>query len=109
MPDFPHLLIAGCGDLGCRTGVALARQGWFVQGLRRQVAALPAAIAPLRADLSQAGCPPGWPAQAPDYLLYAAAADRSDEPAYRAAYVEGLRHVLDCEPQGFTGRVLLEA
>ena len=143
MSDFPHLLIAGCGDLGCRTGIALASQGWTVQGLRRQVAALPAPIVPLKGDLGHPQCPIGWPPQAPDYLLYAAAAERSDEPAYRAAYVEGLRHVLHwlsehgqrpkrllfisstavygqhngewvdeqspCEPQGFTGRVLLEA
>ena len=143
MPEFPRLLIAGCGDLGCRTGVTLASQGWSVQGLRRRVAGLPAAIAPLAGDLSHPQCPAGWPAQAPDYVLYAAAAERSDEPAYRAAYAEGLRHVLSwlgehgqrprrllfvsstavygqhqgewvdeaspCEPQGFTGRVLLEA
>lgn len=143
MSDFPRLLIAGCGDLGCRTGRRLASLGWSVQGLRRQVAALPTSIAPLMGDLGQPRCPAGWPEQAPDYLLYAAAADRSDEPAYRAAYVEGLRHVLawlaehgqrpkrllfisstavygqhrgewvdeasPCEPQGFTGRVLLEA
>jgi nucleoside-diphosphate-sugar epimerase len=143
MSDFPRLLIAGCGDLGCRTGLTLASQGWAVQGLRRRVAGLPAAIAPLAGDLGQATCPTDWPAQAPNYLLYVAAAERSDESAYRAAYVEGLRHVLDwlaeqgqrpkrllfvsstavygqhqgewvdetspCEPQGFTGRVLLEA
>ena len=143
MPDFPRLLIAGCADLGCRTGSTLAAQGWSVQGLRRQVAGLPPSIHPLAGDLAQAQCAAGWPAQAPDCLLYAAAADRSDEPACRAAYVDGLRHVLGwltehgqrprrllfvsstavygqhsgewvdeaspCEPQGFTGRVLLEA
>ncbi|HLT04208.1 MAG TPA: NAD-dependent epimerase/dehydratase family protein [Pseudomonas sp.] len=94
MPDFPRLLIAGCGDLGCRAGLQLASQGWSVRGLRRQVAALPAGIAPLAADLSQPRCPAGWPERSPDYLLYAAAAERSDEAAYRAAYVDGLRHVL---------------
>ena len=95
MTELPHLLIAGCGDLGCRTGLQLAGQGWRVQGLRRQVAALPDAIAPLVGDLSQRSCPAGWPGRSPDDLLYAAAAERSDEAAYRTAYVEGLRHVLE--------------
>ena len=94
MREFPRLLIAGCGDLGCRTGTTLAARGWTVQGLRRQVAALPQVILPLAGDLSRADCPADWPARSPDYVLHAAAAKRSDEAAYRAAYVDGLRHVL---------------
>lgn len=91
----PVLLIAGCGDVGSRLGERLAAAGWRVHGLRRQGAALPAAILPLRGDLEVAQCPPDWPPGRIDYLVYSMAASRHDEPGYRAAYVEGPRHVLD--------------
>lgn len=91
----PVLLIAGCGDVGSRLGERLAASGWRVHGLRRQVAALPPSILPLRGDLETAQCPADWPPGRIDYLVYSAAASRHDEAGYRAAYVEGLRHVLD--------------
>lgn len=91
----PVLLIAGCGDVGSRLGEQLAAAGWRVHGLRRQVAALPPAILPLRGDLEDAQCPADWPPGRIDYLVYSAAASRHDEAGYRAAYVEGLRHVLE--------------
>lgn len=143
MPYVPRVLIAGCGDLGSRVGVLMARHGWQVQGLRRQVAHLPPEITPLAVDLNQPQAPSDWPEVSPDYLLYAAAAERSDVAAYEAAYVLGLRHVLawlaehgqrprrllfvsstavygqdqgewvdetsPCEPQGFTGQIMLQA
>lgn len=90
----PVLLIAGCGDVGSRLGERLAAAGWRVHGLRRQVAALPPAILPLRGDLEAAQCPADWPGGPLDYLVYCAAASRHDEAGYRAAYLEGLRHVL---------------
>ncbi|MBF0677264.1 NAD-dependent epimerase/dehydratase family protein [Pseudomonas sp.] len=94
MPNAPALLIAGCGDIGSRVGLRLATQGWRVQGLRRHVAGLPSAIQPLYADLASPHCPEDWPQTAPDYVLYAVAAQQRDEAGYRAAYVEGLRNLL---------------
>ena len=94
MSDVPSLLIAGCGDIGCRVGLRLAAQGWSVRGLRRHVAALPSGIAPLQGDLQSAQCPPDWPSGRIDYLLYAVAASQHDAAGYRAAYVDGLRHLL---------------
>lgn len=94
MPNAPALLIAGCGDIGSRVGLRLATQGWRVQGLRRHVAGLPSAIQPLYADLASPHCPEDWPKTAPDYVLYAVAAQQRDEAGYRAAYVEGLRNLL---------------
>lgn len=88
------LLIAGCGDVGTRLGLRLAAAGWRVHGLRRNVAALPAAIAPLAGDLHGAACPAAWPQGELDYLVYCAAASQRDEAGYRAAYVDGQRHVL---------------
>ncbi|MFC0709573.1 SDR family oxidoreductase [Azorhizophilus paspali] len=91
----PVLLIAGCGDVGSHLGERLAAAGWHVHGLRRRVAALPATILPLCGDLESTQCPAGWPSGRIDYLVYSAAASRHDEPGYRAAYVQGLCHVLD--------------
>jgi len=90
----PSLLIAGCGDVGNRLAERLLPAGWTVYGLRRQVAALAAGIRPLPGDLQAERCPPAWPPRALDYLVYCAAASQSDEAGYRAAYVEGLGHVL---------------
>ena len=92
---FPSLLIAGCGDLGSRLASRMQAEGWRVYGLRRQVAQLPSEVVPVAADLQQAACPPAWPVQTPDYLVYCAAANESSEAGYRAAYVDGLRHVLE--------------
>lgn len=88
------VLIAGCGDVGSRLARLLLASGWRVQGLRRRVAALPPGVLPLAADLHCAKVPAQWPEAAPDYLVYCATPDGSGEAAYRASYVEGLRHVL---------------
>lgn len=93
----PSVVIAGCGDVGSRLAGQLLPLGWQVHGLRRDVARLPAGVRPLPGDLASSTCPPAWPAQAPDYLVYCAApggSGGSGEDAYRDTYVEGLRHVL---------------
>lgn len=95
MPASTSLLIAGCGDVGGRLAQRMLQAGWTVYGLRRQVAALPAGVLPVTGDLQQSACPPDWPTTPLDYLVYTAAASQHDEAGYRAAYVEGLRHVLD--------------
>ncbi|MGH8354805.1 MAG: NAD-dependent epimerase/dehydratase family protein [Pseudomonas sp.] len=94
MSDTPSLLIAGCGDVGNRLAERLLPAGWAVYGLRRQVAALAAGIHPVAGDLQADECPASWPQGAVDYLVYCAAASQPGEAGYRAAYVEGLGHVL---------------
>lgn len=88
------VLIAGCGDLGCRLGMRLSAAGWRVYGLRRQAADLPVPILPVKGDLNSEACPRAWPNGELDYLVYAASANQHDEAGYRQAYVDGLRHVL---------------
>lgn len=88
------VLIVGCGDLGQRLGVQLAAQGWRVLGMRRQAQALPAVIEPVLGDVSNPRCPPLWPQGELDALVYCVAASQHDEAGYRAAYLQGLQHVL---------------
>jgi nucleoside-diphosphate-sugar epimerase len=87
------VLIAGCGDLGTEAGLRYAAAGHAVVGWRRSPDRLPAAIVGVAADLNAPEMPP-VPADT-DILVIAIAADGHDEAAYRAAYVEGVRHVCD--------------
>ena len=87
------ILIAGCGDVGNALGRRLLEEGCEVWGVRRRVAALAPGILPWRIDLtdpSSFGDPPA----AFDTLFFTASADRRDEDAYRAIYVEALTHLL---------------
>ena len=90
----PSVLIAGCGDVGGRLAVRLLASDWQVYGLRRSVSRLPAGVTGVAGDLFSEQCPADWPTGPLDYLVYSAAATDHDEAGYRAAYVEGLQHVL---------------
>ncbi|RWU26811.1 NAD(P)-dependent oxidoreductase [Pseudomonas alkylphenolica] len=90
----PSVLIVGCGDVGSRLAKQMLACNWQVSGLRRSVDKLPAGVTPVAADLLEAQCPVTWPVDTPDYVVYCSAASQRDEAGYKAAYVEGLRHVL---------------
>ncbi|PTT66260.1 SDR family oxidoreductase [Arthrobacter sp. HMWF013] len=87
------ILLAGCGDLGTEAGLRFAALGHRVVGWRRSPEKLPAAIEGVPADLSSADLP-AIPADT-TAVVVAVAADSPTEAAYRAAYVDGLSHVLD--------------
>jgi nucleoside-diphosphate-sugar epimerase len=89
-----RILIAGCGDVGAALGVELAARGHEVWGLRRDPAGLPAAIRPLRADLTRPATLVGLP-RGIDVVVYTAAPVESTDGAYRAIYVEGLQGLLE--------------
>lgn len=89
-----RILIAGCGDVGSRLGRLLADRGHMVWGLRRDPEVLPRAIQPVAADLSDPSTLDDLP-EGLDLVVYTAAADGRDETAYRAAYVDGPRNLLD--------------
>lgn len=91
----PTVLIAGCGDVGSRLATQLLAAGWEVHGLRRDVSRLPKGVIGVAGDLFNKNCPDTWPVGAVDYLVYCAAATDHDEAGYRAAYVQGLEHVLE--------------
>jgi len=86
-------LIAGCGDVGGALAGLLLADGVDVWGMRRSIAKLPAGVRPLAADLTRPADWPPLPADI-DWLFYTAAASEHTEAGYRAAYVNGLRHVL---------------
>jgi nucleoside-diphosphate-sugar epimerase len=90
----PSVLIAGCGDVGGRLATELLAEDWLVHGLRRNISRLPAGVAGVAGDLFGEQSPADWPTGKLDYLVYCAAATEHDEAGYRAAYVEGLQHVL---------------
>jgi len=89
-----RVLIAGCGYTGIALGTQLADDGHTVWGLRRRPELLPATIHPLKADL----CNPGSLAPIPpalDFVFYTAAAEHTEDASYQAAYVTGVRNLLD--------------
>ncbi|AFR27009.1 NAD-dependent epimerase/dehydratase family protein [Arthrobacter sp. Rue61a] len=86
------VLIAGCGDLGTEAGLRFAAAGHDVVGLRRSPEKLPSGIRGVFADLSKRV--PELPADV-DIVVVAVAADASTEEAYRAAYLNGVKNVLD--------------
>ncbi len=88
------VLIAGCGYVGTALGLRLAAAGHVVWGLRRNPAGLPPGVRPLAGDLADPGNLGNLPGGL-DYAFYTAGADAREAAAYRAAYVEGLRNLLE--------------
>ncbi|MGJ3190782.1 NAD-dependent epimerase/dehydratase family protein [Paenarthrobacter sp. FR1] len=86
------VLIAGCGDLGTEAGLRFAAAGHQVVGLRRSPEKLPPEIRGVYADLAVEL--PELPADV-DIVVVAVAADASTEEAYRAAYLNGVKNVLE--------------
>jgi nucleoside-diphosphate-sugar epimerase len=100
------ILLAGCGDLGTEAGLRFAAAGHRVVGWRRSPDKLPSEIEGVAADLSGTSLPV-VPADT-TAVVVAVAADSPTESAYRAAYVDGLAHVLDAlDRDGVTPRRVL--
>jgi nucleoside-diphosphate-sugar epimerase len=64
-----------------------------VFGLRRTPSGLPSGVQPIAADLSERATLRALPGDL-GAVVYAAAADRFDEAAYKVAYVDGMRNLL---------------
>lgn len=86
------ILLAGCGDLGTEVGLRAQAAGSGVVGVRRRAELLPETFETQSVDLRT-----GRPVVGDDVDLVVVsltAGDRTPE-AYRAAYFDGLRNVLD--------------
>lgn len=101
-----RILIAGCGDLGQRVGRLLQVRGDEVHALRRKP--------PVHddsgtcwwcGDLTQPQTLRALPAGITQ-LVYAPTPGARDEAAYRAVFVDGLRHLLDALDGALLRRVL---
>ena len=90
----PRVLIAGCGDVGTALGLALCGRGCDVAGMRRSAEPLPAPLRPLSIDVTDRRALERMTPDA-DVVVYAVAAGRRDEDAYRRAYVDGVTALLD--------------
>ncbi|MDJ0339771.1 SDR family NAD(P)-dependent oxidoreductase [Cryobacterium sp. PH31-O1] len=86
------VLIAGCGDLGTEVGLRFASLGHTVVGLRRDASVLPPEITGQTVDLSSEK--PVIPLDT-EFVVIAISAGRPTIDAYRAAYLDGLRNLLD--------------
>jgi nucleoside-diphosphate-sugar epimerase len=89
-----RILIAGCGDLGMRVAQRLLARGDEVYALRRHPPASDdSGLRWLRGDLTSAA---PWEAlpQGITQVVYLPTPDARVEDAYRAVFVDGLRHLL---------------
>ncbi len=92
------ILIAGCGYVGGRLAQLLVEDGRHVAGLKRNASTLPNGVLGIAADVSDAATLSGLRGtvgEPVDALVYAVAPGGRSEGAYRTAYVDGLRNVLN--------------
>lgn len=90
-------LVVGCGDVGTRLGIARARLGDVVWGVRRSAGLLPPDINPISLDITRQDlihtqlsvCAPNL-----DIVAVTVAAPKRDAGCYQQTYVDGVSHVL---------------
>jgi nucleoside-diphosphate-sugar epimerase len=85
------VLIAGCGDIGCRLGLELKQAGHEIYALRRDISKIPTELNGIAADLNQDNLdlPPDL-----DYVFYTASAGKYNDFSYYQAYVVGMRNLI---------------
>lgn len=90
-----RILMAGCGDLGRRVAQRLLARGDEVFAVRRDPpVAMADGIQWMRGDLTEPCTLRALPAGI-DRLVYLPAPDARSEAAYRAVFVDGLRHLFE--------------
>jgi nucleoside-diphosphate-sugar epimerase len=94
---YESVLVAGAGDVGTRVARRLVADGHQVFALRRGEGPAGDGVGWLRGDLTRpdtlAGLPPV------DAVVYAPTPDAREEAAYRAIFVDGLRHLVEALPR----------
>ena len=101
-----RVLLAGCGDLGMRVAQGLLARGDEVWALRRSPPPdAGGGLRWLRGDLTQPGTLRELP-RGITQVVYAPTPQARDEAAYRAVFVDGLRHLLAALPDAPPQRVL---
>jgi nucleoside-diphosphate-sugar epimerase len=100
------VLLAGCGDLGLRVATRLLARGDDVSALRRQPPPHASAIHWLAADLTVPRSLDALP-QGITAVVYAPTPGARTPEAYRAVFVDGLRHLLAALDAQALRRVIL--
>ncbi len=90
-----QVVIAGCGDLGCRLAALLHQQGDEIIGLRRHLDGLPDFVQGVAVDLampeaSRIDLPKGI-----EYAFFILTPDKHNDVAYYRTYISAQRHFLD--------------
>lgn len=88
-----QILIVGMGDLGLEVAKRLLAEGKQVIGVKRSLLQQ-AAIKIIQADVTKPDSLQALSALHPQVLIYCVAAGGQSDAEYKAAYVDGLRHVL---------------
>lgn len=88
-----RILMAGCGALGQRIGLALA-EDHHVFGMRRQASRVPLPLTPIQADLLD---PAGLAERIPevDAVVVCLTPDQYDEAGYHGTFVQGMSNLLE--------------
>lgn len=89
------IVIAGCGRIGTRLGLALASEGHDVHGIRRRAEALPEPLHTLRADVTDAEALARRLPGRVDRVYIILTPGRFDEASYRRTYVDGVAGIVD--------------
>jgi len=100
-----NVLIAGCGDLGCRLAKLLLQQGHSVWGLKRRPKQLPNGVQAVQADLNNPVSLIGLPQV--DQVVFCPTPGGRDEMLYRQTYVDGLANLLGKVPKTNLSRVIV--
>lgn len=87
------VLIIGCGDLGTAVAQQLVQSGVQTIAVRRSAVVIDGVLM-IQADVTQPDTLESLRAIQPEMLVYCVAAEAQMDAAYKAAYVDGLRHVL---------------
>lgn len=97
------VLIAGCGTIGTRVGLAWSAAGAHVVGVRRNAERIPDDLEAVGADFGDPATLEPLRGRSFDLVYYIATPDRYDDGGYRRAYVDGLRNVLGAVETGAVG------
>lgn len=91
-----HILLVGCGDLGTEVARLLISSNHQVTGVRRSEQT-DHRFKCIQADVTNPDTLHAIHDLSPDIILYCVAASGQTDAQYKAAYVDGLRHILKAQ------------
>jgi nucleoside-diphosphate-sugar epimerase len=91
-----HILLVGCGDLGTQVACLLTSSKHQVTGVRRSEQT-DHRFKSMQADVTNPDTLHAIRDLSPDIILYCVAASGQTDAQYKAAYVDGLRHILEAQ------------